>query len=110
MLPDLTHALHAFKSAFSRQRSWLLFCAIILSFLAATEMVGVTSMCRYWLSDEKGYHQLLHFFSCQVLSAGNVALNLASLGIGARSGSGGSRTASVAGRPYPCGERWRADA
>jgi len=44
MLPDLAHALHAFKSAFSRQRSWLLFCAIIQSFLAATEMVGVTSI------------------------------------------------------------------
>ena len=25
-------------------------------------MVGVTSMCRYWLSDEQGYHRLLHFF------------------------------------------------
>ena len=68
MLLDLHHALHAFKSAFSRQQSWLLFCAIILSFLAATEMGGVTSMCRYWLSNENGYHQLLHFFSCQVLS------------------------------------------
>lgn len=64
MLTDLHHALHSFKNAFSRQQSWLLFCAIILSFLAATEMVGVTSICRYWLSDEKGYHRLLHFFSC----------------------------------------------
>lgn len=67
MLPDLYQALHAFKNAFSRQQSWLLFCAITLSFLAATEMVGVTSMCRYWLSDEKGYYRLLHFFSSQVL-------------------------------------------
>ncbi|MEZ5452116.1 MAG: hypothetical protein R3E93_04730 [Thiothrix sp.] len=37
-------------------------CAIILSFLGATEMGGVTSMCRYWLSDGRGYHRLLHFF------------------------------------------------
>ena len=25
-------------------------------------MIGVTSMCRYWLSNEQGYHRLLHFF------------------------------------------------
>jgi hypothetical protein len=67
MLVDLSQSLHHFKSEFSRQRAWLLFCAIILSFLAATEMGGVTSMCRYWLSDERGYHRLLHFFSCGVL-------------------------------------------
>jgi hypothetical protein len=67
MLTDLYHALHHFKSEFSRERSWLLFCAIILSFLAATEMKGVTSMCRYWLSNEQGYHRLLHFFSCRVI-------------------------------------------
>ena len=62
MLVDLYQSLHHFKSEFSRQQAWLLFCAIILSFLAATEMGGVTSMCRYWLSDERGYHRLLHFF------------------------------------------------
>lgn len=69
MLSDLYHALHHFKSEFSRQQSWLLFCSIILSFLAATEMSGVTSMCRYWLSGDSGYHRLLHFFSCPVLPA-----------------------------------------
>ena len=25
-------------------------------------MVGVTSICRYWLSDDRGYDRLLHFF------------------------------------------------
>jgi hypothetical protein len=48
---------------FSRQRSWLLFCAVVLSFLAAPEMMGVTSMCRFWLVGESDYHRLLHFFS-----------------------------------------------
>ncbi|MGB1011125.1 MAG: hypothetical protein ACPGVP_15495, partial [Thiolinea sp.] len=37
----------------------------MLSFLAAPEMVGVTSMCRYWLSNERGYHRLLHFFRAE---------------------------------------------
>ncbi|MEZ5584444.1 MAG: hypothetical protein R3F37_18290 [Candidatus Competibacteraceae bacterium] len=37
------------------QRWWL-------SFLAAPEMIGVTSMCRFWRGDERVYHRLLHFF------------------------------------------------
>lgn len=68
MLTDLYHALQFFRSEFSRERSWLLFCSVIISFLGATEMRGVTSMCRYWLAGRKGYDRLLHFFSCQVLS------------------------------------------
>lgn len=63
MLSDLSYALRHFKSEFSREKSWLLFCAVILSFLGATEMSGVTSMCRYWVGGEKSYHRLLHFFS-----------------------------------------------
>jgi hypothetical protein len=30
--------------------------------MGATEMIGVTSFCRFWLIDEAGYHRLLHFF------------------------------------------------
>jgi hypothetical protein len=62
MLQYLYQALESFRSVFSRQRSWLLFCAVVLSFLAAPEMLGVTSMCRFWLVGERGYHRLLHFF------------------------------------------------
>ena len=47
MLTDPYHALQFFRSEFSRERSWLLFCSVIISFLGATEMRGVTSMCRY---------------------------------------------------------------
>ncbi|KJV05016.1 hypothetical protein VZ94_21200 [Methylocucumis oryzae] len=81
MLSDLSDMLQAFRNAFSRQQSWLVFCAIILSFLAASEMVGVTSMCRYWWSNEKGYYQLLHFFSSQILSILYATVVLAPLGI-----------------------------
>lgn len=73
MLNDLYHALQFFRSEFSRERSWEMFCAVIISFLGATEMRGVTSMCRYWLSGDRGYERLLHFFSCRVLSAGRPA-------------------------------------
>ena len=45
-----------------------MFCAVIISFLAAQEMSGVTSMCRYWLSDGRGYERLRHFFRAQSYS------------------------------------------
>lgn len=62
MLRYLYHALCAFRSAFSRRRSWLMFCAVVISFLAAPEMVGVTSMCRFWRGDRDAYSALCHFF------------------------------------------------
>ncbi|MFZ0257646.1 MAG: hypothetical protein WAN46_18850 [Gammaproteobacteria bacterium] len=62
MLRYVYHALESFQSVFSRHRSWLLFAAVVLSFLAAPEMIGVTSMCRFWLGDDRVYHRLLHFF------------------------------------------------
>ena len=62
MLGYIYHGLEHFQSAFSRQRSWLLFGAVVLSFLTAPEMIGVTSMCWFWQVDECGYHSLLHFF------------------------------------------------
>jgi len=37
MLTQLYHALASFRNAFSRERSWLLFCAVVLSFLAAPD-------------------------------------------------------------------------
>jgi hypothetical protein len=62
MLAYVYHALESFRSAFARQRSGLLFCAVVLSFLAAPEMIGVTSMCRFWPGNEAVYHRFLHFF------------------------------------------------
>jgi len=63
MLAYVTHSLGHFKSLFSRQRTWLIFCSVIFSFMAATEMIGVTSMCRFWLSNKQCYIRLLNFFS-----------------------------------------------
>jgi hypothetical protein len=39
-----------------------LFSAVVLSLMAAPEMIGVTSICRFWQLEEPGYHSLLHFF------------------------------------------------
>ena len=62
MLSYVYHALESFQDHFSRQRTWLIFCAIIFCFMGATEMIGVTSICRFWLQGERGYMSLLHFF------------------------------------------------
>ncbi len=40
MLGYVYHALESFQSSFSRQRPWLLFGAVVLSFLAAPEDRG----------------------------------------------------------------------
>ncbi len=72
MLRYVYHALESFQSVFSRQRSWLLFAAVVLSFLAAPEMIGVTSMCRFWLGDERVYHRLLHFFRSKAYDYGQL--------------------------------------
>ena len=58
----IDQALRAFRGDFSRHSSWLLFCAIVIGFMGATEMIGVTSLCRFWMTNEAGYHRLLHFF------------------------------------------------
>jgi hypothetical protein len=55
-------ALKDFQSVYSRHSGWLLFCAVVIGFMATSEMIGVTSLCRFWLLDEAGYHRLLHFF------------------------------------------------
>ncbi len=75
MLRYVYHALESFQSVFSRQRSWLLFAAVVLSFLAAPEMVGVTSMCRFWLGDERGYHSTIKDFYLDNLSWMFLTLN-----------------------------------
>jgi len=62
MLDFITQALLNFRTDFSRERTWLLFGAVVLGFIASPEMIGVTSICRFWMCNESGYNSLLHFF------------------------------------------------
>jgi len=55
----IDRALESFQPVFSRTSTWLLFCAIVIGFMGAGEMIGVTSLCRFWLLDEDGYNRLL---------------------------------------------------
>jgi hypothetical protein len=54
--------LMSFRNVFSRYSTWLVFCMVILGFMGATEMIGVTSFCRFWSVGESGYHAFLNFF------------------------------------------------
>ncbi len=35
---------------------------VIIGFIGANEMAGVTSFCRFWGLSSNGYNTLLHFF------------------------------------------------
>lgn len=62
MLGYFCSMLYAFRRVFSRQSTWLVFCMILIGFVGGSEMVGVTSFCRYWGFDVNGYYTFLHFF------------------------------------------------
>ena len=62
MLNYLYNSLTGFRNVFSRDKTWLVFVMIVLGFIGSTEMVGVSSFCRFWLLDIPGYHMLNHFF------------------------------------------------
>lgn len=62
MLAYIYHALSSFRSVFSRHRTWIVFVMIVLGFLGATEILGISSFCRFWGLDVQGYYRLLHFF------------------------------------------------
>ena len=68
MLIDLYEILGSFRGVFSRHRSWLIFVMVVLGFIGASEMVGVTALCRFWLLETAGDHTLLHFFRAEAWS------------------------------------------
>jgi len=62
MLTCFYNALYSFRSVVSRHSTWLIFCMIIIGFIGTSEMVGVTSFCRFFGLGESGYKTFLHFF------------------------------------------------
>jgi len=62
MLTYITEALGNFRSIFPRHTTWLIFCMVVLGFLGASEMIGISSFCRFWGSGDKVYNAVQHFF------------------------------------------------
>jgi len=61
MVEFINSSLFFFRQVFPRRKSWLVFCAIVLGFIGSTEMVGITSFCRFWGGAENVYKSLEHF-------------------------------------------------
>ena len=74
MLEYITQAILNFRANFSRERTWLLFGAVVLGFIATPEMIGVTSICRFWMCNESGYNSLLHFFRSKAYEYGALVM------------------------------------
>lgn len=58
----LCQRLLTFRPLFARHLPWTMFCAVILGLIGSHHVEGITSLCRFWSMDARGYHQLLHFF------------------------------------------------
>ena len=62
MLDYISNALSFFRVTFPRIAPWVVFCMVVLGFMGAAEMIGVSSFCRFWGAGESVYHAFLHFF------------------------------------------------
>ena len=62
MITYIYQALQIFRKVFSRRATWLTFCVVVLGFLGASQIDGVSSLCRFWHLETSGYLALLHLF------------------------------------------------
>ena len=62
MLDYIYHILRSFRKLFSRRTTWIYFCVVILGFIGASNMDGVSSFCCFWHLQTPGYLALLHLF------------------------------------------------
>ena len=69
MIRYFFNALSFFRPVFSRNSPWLVFCMVIIGFIGANEMIGITSFCRFWGLGADSYNTLLHFFRSGAWSA-----------------------------------------
>lgn len=73
LLEFVYQSLTSFRQAFARHRTFEVFCLVLLGFLGTSEMLGISSLCRFWQMDEAGYHRLLHFFHSTAWCAASLA-------------------------------------
>jgi len=76
MLTYIYQALQTFRKVFSRHSTWLTFCLVVLGFIGAAQIDGVSSWCRFWHLQTPGYLALLHFFSLLGLESDGIAVVL----------------------------------
>ena len=79
MLAYIYQALQTFRKVFSRRATWLTFCIVVLGFLGATQIDGVSSLCRFWHLETPGYLAFTPSLSFLGLEPDGVALVLVGL-------------------------------
>jgi len=48
MISFIFKTLQSFRFLFSRTTTWLMFCAVVIGFIGATDMIGISSFCRFY--------------------------------------------------------------
>jgi hypothetical protein len=57
-LTSLYQMLHTFRYLFARHLPWGTFGVGILGFIGSHHLDAITSICRFWPMDERGYQRL----------------------------------------------------
>jgi len=75
MISFICNTLHSFRFVFSRTTTWIIFCSVVIGFIGATEMIGISSFCRFYSVDESAYNAFIHFFRYSSWSLAAVSLH-----------------------------------
>ncbi len=62
VLDFIYDSLSYLRKVFIYPKTWLIFCMIVIGFLGSSELVGITSFCRFWGLSESAYKAFEHFF------------------------------------------------
>ena len=68
MLSYIYMAIRSLRGVFSHHSTYLVFSMVVLGFLGAGEIIGITSFCRFWGLGENAYHTFVHFFHSNACS------------------------------------------
>jgi hypothetical protein len=98
MLDYVYHAVHTFRRTFSRRATWLAFCSVVLGFIGAAQIDGVSSFCRFWHLQTPGYLALLHLFRSSAWTLTGLVDNWGAFVLGQR------QTVTVDGRAVLLGD------
>ena len=75
MISFICNTLHSFRFVFSRTTTWIIFCSVVIGFIGATEMIGISSFCRFYSVDGSAYNAFIHFFRYSSWSLAAVSLH-----------------------------------
>jgi len=78
MILYLYNFMNSLRSGFSRTSTWVICCMVIIGFIGSSEMIGVSSFCRFWGLGGTVYNVFLNFFRSNAWSVEVLAFHWAS--------------------------------